>query len=176
MKEVKYICTVALGIALFVVLTLMIQVPIFENYYICLGYLVMLVYLYKFGTTAGTLVGTVGVVLYCILTSGLRGMPGWVVGNLVIGICAGELLSLTKKGKNKHKIAFYATNTLGIILITILGILICKSVVECLLYSQPMLIRMGKNVYALVADAVVLILGLPFLDILDKALKKSDIN
>ena len=28
----------------------------------------------------------VGVILYCLLTSGLRGMPGWAAGNVVIGV------------------------------------------------------------------------------------------
>lgn len=84
-------CATAMGIALFVALSLCLQVPIFENYYLCLGYVVMAVYCYSFGTFSGAAVGSLGVILYCVITGGLRGMPGWCLGNLVIGI----LLSVT---------------------------------------------------------------------------------
>ena len=36
--------------ALFVALSLCLQAPVFENYYLCLGYAVMAVYCYSFGT------------------------------------------------------------------------------------------------------------------------------
>ena len=35
------ICVLAMGIALFVALSVCLQVPVFENYYLCLGYLMM---------------------------------------------------------------------------------------------------------------------------------------
>ena len=38
---IKKICMNAMGIAMFVALTLCLQVPVFENYYLCLGYIVM---------------------------------------------------------------------------------------------------------------------------------------
>ena len=72
----KKISLLAVGIALFVVLSLCLQVPVFENYYLCLGYVVMAVYSYSFGTLSGTVVGFAGVILYCLVISGLRGMPG----------------------------------------------------------------------------------------------------
>ena len=71
----KQICINAIGIALFVVLTLCVQVPVFENYYICLGYVVMALYCYMFGPISGTVVGCTGTILYCVLTGGLNGMP-----------------------------------------------------------------------------------------------------
>ena len=59
----KKICINAMGIALFVVLTLCLQVPVFENYYLCLGYVVMMLYSYYLDTMSGTLVGTIGVLV-----------------------------------------------------------------------------------------------------------------
>ncbi|MBQ6973388.1 MAG: hypothetical protein IJQ17_01085 [Oscillospiraceae bacterium] len=53
-----------------------------------------------------------------------------------------------------------------------LGILVVKSETESLLYAQPFLIRAGKNVYAFVADTVVLIVSLPICAILDIQAKK----
>lgn len=66
-------------------------------------------------------------ILYCILTSGLRGMLGWTIG--------------------------------------ILGI---KSLTECFLYVQPMLVRVAKNSYAFVADIVVMIASIPICEMLEK--------
>ena len=88
---VRKICLTGMGTALFVVLTLCVQVPVFENYYLCLGYIAMAVFCYSVGTGSGTFVGVAGVILYCLLTGGLRGMPGWAAGNVVIGIALGVL-------------------------------------------------------------------------------------
>ena len=40
----RKLCVTAMGVALFVVLALCLQVPVFENYYLCLGYVVMTVF------------------------------------------------------------------------------------------------------------------------------------
>ena len=93
----KKICVAAMGCALFVVLALCVRAPVFENYYLCLGYVVMAVFCYFFGPFSGMIVGSLGVVLYCLLTDGLRGMPGWAVGNLVIGLLVGLTCTATKK-------------------------------------------------------------------------------
>ena len=59
----------------------------FGNYlYLCLGYVVLMVFCRFFGTFSSLAVGTLGVVLYCVLISGLRGMPGWAAGNVVIAL------------------------------------------------------------------------------------------
>lgn len=76
-SSTQRIALLAVGIALFVALSMCLQVPVFENYYLCLGYVVMAVYCYSFGTVSGTIAGTLGVVLYCLVINGLRGMPGW---------------------------------------------------------------------------------------------------
>ena len=153
----KRICINAMGIALFVVLTLCLQVPIFQNYYLCLGYIVMAFFTYYFGIASGTLVGTVGVLLYCYLTSGLRGMPGWMLGNIVIGVLCGYAARYTKRQtKLWMKQAVMAA---AVIISTALGILVVKSITEVVLYSLPFLLRVATNVYAFVADVVVLIFG-----------------
>ena len=98
--SIRRITVLAVGIALFAALSLCLQVPVFENYYLCLGYAVMAVYCWSFGAVSGAVVGTLGVVLYCLLISGLRGMPGWALGNAVIGILLGLTFRRTKTGKN----------------------------------------------------------------------------
>ena len=156
---IKKLCITAMGIALFVVLSLCLQVPVFENYYLCLGYVVMTVYCYHFGPLSGMAVGSLGVVIYCLLTSGLRGMPGWAVGNLVIGLFVGLTCKITRKIKNQWiRHAVIGASIIISVAIAMLGV---KSLVESLLYSQPLYLRMAKNAYAFVADAVVMILSIP---------------
>ena len=166
----KKISLLAVGIALFVVLSLCLQVPVFENYYLCLGYVVMAVYCYSFGTFSGTVVGFLGVVLYCVVISGLRGMPGWSLGNVVIGISLGLAFKYTRSLKS----VFLQTiiHCVVIAAATALGILVIKSETESLLYLQPFLIRVAKNTSAFIADAVMLIVSLPVCRILDQYAKK----
>ena len=99
-KQIKRISLLAVGIAMFVVLSLCLQVPVFENYYLCLGYVVMAVYCCSFGTLSGTVIGFFGVVLYCVVISGLRGMPGWSLGNIVIGIGLGSVFKAVRPLKS----------------------------------------------------------------------------
>ena len=161
----RKLALIAVGIALFVVLSLCLQVPVFENYYLCLGYVVMAVYCWSFGTLSGTAVGFFGVILYCLVISGLRGMPGWALGNVVIGVILGLVFRKTKAMKN----AAWKTllNSIAIIASAALGILIVKSLTECWLYAQPMIVRMGKNLSAFIADTVMLLASLPICTVLD---------
>ena len=165
MSGIKRIAVIGMGIALFVVFTLCLQVPVFENYYLCLGYIVMAVYCYSVGTVEGSLVGVLGVILYCVLTSGLRGMPGWAAGNVVIGLALGSLFRLTRH--KKVSIPVTAVSVLVIAAACAIGILGVKSLVEHLLYSQPFILRAGKNIYAFWADAFVLVFSLPLCRIVD---------
>ncbi len=170
-NSTRKITTLGIGIALFVVLSMMLQVPVFSNYYLCLGYVVMAVYLYSFGVVQGTIVGCLGVVLYCVLINGMRGMPGWAIGNVIIGIGLGMTFHWIKNMKNK--MMTWTIMIVSSILFSALGILIAKSATEMLLYSQPMIIRMGKNMSGFIADAVMLILSLPICKAIDKFIKKS---
>lgn len=159
MSKTKYITFSAMGIALYVAMSYAIRVPVFENYYICLGYVALLAYCYIFGPAMGCIVGTAGCVLYCLLTSGLRGMPGWTLGNLVLALMLGLVFKATARlgGSPLRIVIELATITAA----TFTGILIVKSFTEMLLYAQPMLVRMAKNAYAFVSDLVVLVIAMP---------------
>jgi len=170
----KKICITAMGTALFVVLSLCLQVPVFENYYLCLGYVVMTLFCYYFGPISGMIVGGLGVVLYCLLTSGLRGMPGWSVGNLVIGLFVG----LTCKYTSKIKKQWIRHIIIGIsVVVSVAVAMLCvKPLVEAFLYAQPMILRVAKNFYAFVADAVVMIISLTICVSLKGVLTKAFAN
>lgn len=169
-RNLKVFTATAVGIALFVVLALCLQVPVFQNYYLCLGYIVMAVYSYSFGAVSGTIVGTLSVVLYCLLTNGLRGMPGWALGNVVIGVALGITFTKTKKMKNKPlQYGAWAIAVIGSVAVGILGV---KSVVDAVIKAQSVWLRMGMNVYAFVADAIVLLASLPICVLMDRHAQK----
>ena len=166
----KKLTLLAVGIALFVALSLCLQVPVFENYYLCLGYVVMAVYCYSFGTLAGTVVGVFGVILYCLVISGLRGMPGWALGNLVIGLALGACYRMTRGMQSK--VVRVVIQVVVIVAATALGILVVKSVTEQILYAQPFVVRAGKNFTAFAADAVMLLLSEPICIALDRPARR----
>lgn len=165
----KDICVTAIGIAMFVALSMCLRVPIFENYYVCLGYVVMMVWLYSVGTFSGTLVGCIGTLLYCVLIGGLRGMPGWVLGNLVIGLLLGALIKRLNKSK---KLLNTILLSVTIFISTFIGILLVKSFTECILYSQPMIVRITTNMTAFISDVLTLVLSIPLCIMIDKHIRK----
>lgn len=169
-STIKNIVVNAMGIALFVVLSLCLQVPVFQNYYLCLGYVAMTVFCYSISTISGTLSGTIGVIIYCLIINGLRGMPGWAIGNLFLGIIMGITFELVKK-INKPIIETMISSIV-IIAGTAIAMLVIKSSVECLLYSQPFMVRAATNIYAFVADAFVIIASLPICRILEPHINK----
>lgn len=166
----RKLCQTAMGTALFVVLTLCLQVPVFENYYLCLGYVVMMVFCFYFGLVSSIIVGTMGVVLYCLLTSGLRGMPGWAIGNIVIAVSVSIACKCTTGLKQRW--IRYLILMMVIVAATAVAILGVKSLVEMILYAQPFLLRAAKNVYAFVADIVVMAVSLPLCEKLDGVIRK----
>ena len=168
---IRFIATTGIGIALYVALSLCLQVPVFQNYYLCLGYVVMAVYLYSFGIISGTIIGVSGCILHCLLISGLRGMPGWSLGNLFIGITLGITFKLVKALKNKP--LQYIINIVATVLYTAVGMLLIKSYTEVLLYAQPFILRITNNSYAFFANSFVLVLSLPLCINLDRILQKK---
>ena len=65
---------------------------------------------------------------------------------------------------------------LVILTATAIGILGVKSITETLLYGQPFLLRVAKNSYAFIADAVVLTLSIPLCATLDPIAQKHRIS
>ena len=167
-KKINDIALTGIGIALFVVMSICLQVPVFENYYLCLGYIVMIVYIYLFGITKGIIIGVLGTFLYCIIINGIRGLPGWAIGNVFVALIISLAFHLGKKLSNK--ILKYTVYIMGIILGCCLGILVIKSIVEYFIYAQPIILRMTNNIYAFIADVVVLIAGVPICEKLEKVM------
>ena len=170
-EKINKICLTGVGVASFVVLSLCIQVPVFENYYLCLGYIVFGFFCYFMGTLSSIIVGSLGVVLYCLLINGLRGMPGWVVANIVIAIIVSLVCKSTENMQNK-KLRHFIILTSVVVSVAI-GILGAKSIVESFLYAQPFALRLAKNIYAFVSDVIVMGISIPICYKLEPIVRKK---
>ena len=166
------ITVLGLGIALYVAVSMALQMPFFENYYLCLGYAILAVYCCWFGPAAGALVGALGCVLHCLAINGLRGMPGWALGNLFTGLVLGFVLPKTMKKENSSWPDYLLT---GLIMLAVMAIAMfgIKSFTEVLLYGQPMWARMLKNSYAFIANSFVLLASIPLMKALSAVMKKQ---
>ena len=169
--KTKDIAFLAVGVALFVALSMCLRVPVFENYYLCLGYIVMTVYIWCFKWYEGAIIGFLGVILYCMIGGlGFNGMPGWSVGNIAIGLIMG--ISLKHIKKVKSKLLQVILTAIVAILAAFIGILLIKSLIDSFVVSQPFLIRFGKNMTSFIADAFVIVVSLPICSLVEKPAKK----
>lgn len=158
--KTRSVTFMGLGIALFVAFSMCLRVPVFENYYLCLGYIVMTIYIWNFAWYEGAIVGSLGVVLYCTIGGlGFNGMPGWALGNIVIGLILGVTIKKIQRLNNKSlQVALIA---LVAIIATFFGIEIIKSLVDSIIVGQPILVRIAKNTTSFISDAFVIVASLP---------------
>ena len=169
--KTKDITFLAAGIALFVVLSMCLRFPVFENYYLCLGYIVMTVYIWCFKWYEGAIIGFLGVILYCIIGGlGFNGMPGWSVGNIVIGLIIGVSLKYIQQLKSKTLQVILTAITA--IVATFIGIELIKSLIDSFVVSQPFIVRFAKNMTSFIADAFVIVISLPICVLIEKPARK----
>ena len=159
------ICVLGILTALFVALAMVLRVPVFDNFYLCLGYIAMYMAMGLYGITGGFVVGTIGTTIYCLLISGLRGLPGWLVGNLIISFTVGFWMLITRDFKRDIK--WTGATVVIITIATGIGMLLFKSLTEVILYAQPLWIRITTNFPAFIADSIVLCLSIPIYSIVE---------
>ena len=169
--KTKDITFIAAGIALFVVLSMCLRVPVFENYYLCLGYIVFRLYLWCFKWYEGAVIGFLGVILYCIIGGlGFNGMPGWSVGNIAIGLVMGMAMKYIRNIKSKPlQVILTAASA---VIATFIGIELIKSFIDSFVVAQPFTVRFAKNFTSFVADAFVIVLSLPVCALAEKPAKR----
>lgn len=157
MKHTKTICILGVLTALYVVLSAFCKVNLIGNIMLDFGYVAFAVALCKFGPI-GAVVGVVGCALESILFSAYGFSISWVIANAIIGIGFGYACKYTEN--TIARIAFMLAASL-------LGLLIAKTGIECVLYKIPLLIKIPKNAVAWIADSVMMIFGI----FLEKRLK-----
>ncbi len=163
------------GIALFVALSMCLRVPVFENYYLCLGYIVMTVYIWCYKWYEGAVIGFFGVILYCVVGGlGFNGTPGWSVGNIVIGLILGVCLKQIRK-VNSKTLQLILTAVAAVFAVFV-GIEIVKSLIDSVVVAQPFIVRFGKNMTSFIADAFVIVISLPVCAAVEKQARELRYN
>lgn len=161
--KIKNIAYTAMGVALYVVLSMALKIPFPVGHLaLDLGYIVLAVYAYRFGPFSAAIVGGAGCCLVSLLASGWFPI-GWIAGNIFIGLTVGFFA-------NKSHPIVAAVSSVPAVFI---GIAIIKTAIECWLYAIPLEVKFAKNMVAFIADAIVLLSGCIFATILQKRLDKK---
>ena len=148
MKRNQKIAFLSLGIALYVVLSAFVIIPIVNRIKLDLGYIVFGIYLNTFGIP-GTVVGVLG----CIIAELLKGGSfriAWPIGQAFIGFTLGYLLPKTEKIWLK---IVYS------ILSVFIGIALIKTVIEVWMYQFPWVLKFASNFTAFIIDTIALVIG-----------------
>ena len=156
MKRNQKIAFLSLGIALYVVLSAFVIIPIVNRIKLDLGYIVFAMYLNTFGIPA-TIVGVAG----CILAELLKGGSfrlAWPIGQAFIGLTLGYLLPKTEKLWLK---------ILYSVVSVFIGIAIIKTLIEVAMYQFPLQLKFASNFAAFVIDAIAFVIGI----VLNKKIK-----
>lgn len=163
MNRTKTITFLGIGIALYVVLGLVMNIPLLAGTHLQtdLGYIVYAVFLMMFGWI-GAIVGVIGCFIESLITSGW--IPyGWLIGQAFIGIVCGIVYKKTDQKVMHVLVTIFAV---------FVGIALIKTGVECVLFSIPFSVKFVKNSVAFVADLIPMLLGLPLGYRFNKMIKK----
>lgn len=151
MSKTKKICYLAILTALYVVLSAFLKFYIGVGHIqVDLGYIAFCVSLCMFGID-GAIVGVIGCAIESALFTAYGFSISWVVANAVIGIGCGIAFGKTKS-------AYLRIG--AIILYCAIGLLLCKTAIECALYNIPVLVKLPKSLAAFAVDAAVMIASL----------------
>ena len=151
-KATKYISTVSLGIALYVVLSSFIKIPIIGHIGLDLGYIALAVYAYHFGCIPAMIVGSFGCSIVSLLFYGWFPF-GWFVANLFVGAMCGGVYH--KYGQDK-----LIKNYIVTVAAVFVGIALIKTMIECAMFGIPVAVKLPKNLVAASIDAVTMCAGL----------------
>lgn len=149
-NRIRIMCQTAMGIALYVALSMSAKIPVIGHASLDLGYIVFAVYCYYYGPGPGMVVGCVGCLLVSLLTSGWV-PPGWIVGNMIIGFFVGrvgEKSGVSTRGR-----------VIVVVLSVFTGIFYIKTLIECCLYAIPLAVKLPKSAVVFVMDAAVMSFG-----------------
>lgn len=157
MVKTKNICLTALGIALYVCVSMLLKIPTgIGHLSLDLGYIVLAVYCYIYGGISGAVVGACGCFLVSLITTGWIAI-GWPLGNLLIGAVCGMVYSRINGRKFGTLVSLAVT-----VVAVFIGVGVIKTVVECAIYSLPVGVKFAKNLVAFAMDAAVMCVGLLF--------------
>ena len=145
----RKLTVLGMGIALYVVLSYTVKIPLINQIRTDFGYLVFGVFLCIYGWQA-SVVGVFGCIISNLLYSGTFPL-GWALGQLFIGLFCGWLLP-----KQKSRVLRCLTAAIAV-LIGIAGI---KTIVESVLFNLPLGLKVVRGLVAAVADLIPFLAGI----------------
>lgn len=157
----KRITYLGMGVALYVVLSYTVKIPLINQIRTDFGYLVFGVFLCLYGVE-GTIVGVLGCIISNMLYSGTFPI-GWALGQLFIGLCCGILFKRTDKTPIRLLIACLSV---------LIGIGVIKTLVESFLFNLPLAAKFVRGLVASIADAIPFAAGIVLSKKIEKSIKK----
>ena len=161
MSRNKTITYLGMGIALYVVLSYTVKIPLINQIRTDFGYLVFGVFLCIYGIE-GTIVGVLGCIISNLLYSGTFPL-GWAMGQLFIGLSCGFLFKKTENTALRVLIACISV---------LIGIGVIKTLVESFLFNLPLAAKFVRGIVASIADAVPFAAGIILSKKVEKAIMK----
>lgn len=160
-NKVRYIAITAIGIALYCTLSMSMRIPLgIGHIAVDLGYVVLTVYAYNFGSISAGIVGGCSAAIMSIL-SGWFSLE-WVIANIFVGMVCGKLYN---KDNTKKAIVWNVSIT---VLAVGFGMLVIKTATSYMLYQIPVLVKLPKSITAFITDSIVMCLSIPFAKHLNK--------
>jgi len=159
--KIKKIALIAVLIALSVVLSTWLKIPLISDIKLDLSYIVLTVAIAYCGMSGSMLIGGLSAFLGSLLFSAYGISISWILSNIVIAIIASLFY---RSGKNTLFV-------MGIIIACAIGLLGVKTLVECVLYNIPLGVKIAKNAVAFLSDCACMLLGVPVVMLLKKHFK-----
>lgn len=149
MTKTKRIVQIGIGIALYVVLSMLLNIPIVGHVRFDAGYVCYAVYLDLFGWW-GILVGVLGCFLKGYISDGWIPFT-WMIGQTIVGLSCSAVFAKTNKVSLK---------VAAIVISVIVGIGFVSSLLSALMFGQPIALKIGRGMITAVADIIPMVVGL----------------
>ena len=161
MNNVKKIAYVGIGIALYVVMSFLLNIPLVGHMRLDCGYIVYAVYLALFNWL-GIPVGVIGCFIKGYVSDGWIPYT-WMLGQIIIGVICVLVFKRTEKK---------VFRTIAIVFSVFLGIGLVSSVVSALMFNLPIGIKIAKGCIGAAADSIAMIIGIFIVPRIKKAIKE----
>lgn len=154
MNKTRYICTTAIGIAIYCALSMSMRIPLgIGHIAVDLGYMALAVYAYNVGSITAAIVGGCSAAIMSILTGWFS--LEWVLANVSVGLICGRFFD---RSNTKRAMLWNVGLT---VLAVAIGMLVIKTAVSCWMWSIPVLMKLPKSIAAWVTDSIVMCVGIP---------------
>ena len=166
-SNAKRITILGVGIALYVVLSFILNFPIVGHVRFDAGYVCYAVYLSLFGWW-GIPVGVVGCFIKGYISDGWIPFT-WMIGQLIVGVTCAVVFRKTNDAK--HRIFYRA---MAVTVSVTVGIGIVSSLLSAVMFGQPIMLKIGRGMITAAADILPMVIGLVIAEKLPKAPKMKE--